>query len=138
MKTGPVRKCDSDSSLSSRLVLTNLALYYVCRKRIFSPGSSTSSLIEQAHYNVAARHKLNKVDPAGGASGEQPQQLFHMQHYKREKRSSIEDSIENVDCCCPTPGEEKVVMSQLNCSKCIHYHLHPFCNSEIQQGPDGG
>jgi len=89
------------------LVLTNLALYYVCRKRIFSPGSSTSSLIEQAHYNVAARHKLNKVDPAGGASGEQPQQLFHMQHYKREKRSSIEDSIENVDCCCPTPGEEK-------------------------------
>ena len=44
-----------------RLVLTNLALYYVCRKRAFSPGSSTSSLIEQAHYNVAARHKLNKV-----------------------------------------------------------------------------
>ena len=93
---------------SSRLVLTNLALYYVCRKCIFSPGSSTSSLIEQAHYNVAARHKLNKVGPAGGASGEQPQQLFHMQHYKREKRSSIEDSTENVDCCCPTPGEEKV------------------------------
>ena len=91
--------------------MTNLALYYVCRKRIFSPGSSTSSLIEQAHYNVAARHKLNKVDPAGGASGEQPQQLFHMQHYKREKRSSIEDSTENVDCCCPTPGEEKVCMS---------------------------
>ena len=88
--------------------MTNLALYYVCRKRIFSPGSSTSSLIEQAHYNVAARHKLNKVDPSPTAEQPPQQQLFHMQHLRKGHRSSIEDSIENVDCCCgPTPGEEK-------------------------------
>jgi len=93
------------------LVLTNLALYYACRKRAFSPGSSTSSLIEQAHYNVAARHKLNKVDPTTVGGGEQPpqQQLFHMQHLRgKKRRSSIEDSMENVDCCCgPTTAEEK-------------------------------
>ncbi len=86
------------------LVLTNLALYYVCRKRVFSgPGSSTSSLIDKGHYNVSsAGHKHNKVDPERGS----PQQLFHLQEIKPSHRSSIEDSMENIDCCCPPPHDK--------------------------------
>jgi hypothetical protein len=100
------------------LVLTNLALYYVCRKRVFSPGasSSTSLQLETKTYGISmgvggtAVPKHNKVRQA---PLQQQEQLFHMQGMNLRQKScnstSIHNSMENTDCLCCSPVPQNKV-----------------------------